>query len=155
MAVQAPHSELALLYREDYAAWARETAARLRARDFDGLDTESAAEELEALAGKDERELLRRLTILIQHLLKWEYQPEYRSKSWLATIRVQRKDIGKLLRDSPSLRRRIAPNLEELFAEGREEAIFEGGLLLERIPVGALYSEDQILSSDWLPGHTA
>lgn len=42
-----------------------------------------------------------------------------------------------------------------LYREGREEAIFEAGLVLERIPAGVLSTEDQILSPDWLPGSAA
>ncbi|MEC4817035.1 MAG: DUF29 family protein [Scytonema sp. PMC 1069.18] len=42
--------------------------------------------------------------MLFSHLLKWQYQPERRSKSWERTIREQRKRISLLLDDSPSLK---------------------------------------------------
>jgi len=34
-----------------------------------------------------------RLGILLGHLLKWQYQPELRGNSWLATIREQRREV--------------------------------------------------------------
>jgi hypothetical protein len=46
--------------------------------------------------------LLHRLSLLIAHLLKWKAQPERQSRSWELTIRVQRKDLAKLLSENPS-----------------------------------------------------
>ncbi|MEO3707130.1 DUF29 family protein [Trichormus azollae] len=42
-------------------------------------------------------------SLLLDHLLKWEYQPDKRSWSCLATIRIQKRDILKLLNDNSSL----------------------------------------------------
>jgi hypothetical protein len=52
--------------------------------------------------GKQQRqELRKRLSVLTGHLLKWEYQLQRLSRSWLARIRVQRRD---------TLRLRVTPN---------------------------------------------
>lgn len=40
----------------------------------------------------------------LTHLIKWEYQFDRRSRSWANTIRAQRRDLERILRDSPSLR---------------------------------------------------
>ena len=37
-------------------------------------------------ARRDRREVFSRLVTLLAHLLKREYQPDHRSRSWLATI---------------------------------------------------------------------
>ena len=42
------------------------------------------------------------------HLLKWDYQPDKRSKSWRVTIRKQRREILQLLRENPSLKPYLA-----------------------------------------------
>jgi len=52
---------------------------------------------------------LNRLGILLGHILKWQFQPDKRSNSWLGTIRDQRVQIKLLLQDSPSLLRGIEP----------------------------------------------
>lgn len=46
-----PKSEI--LYDLDFVAWCEETAAKLRARDFDNLDFENLIEEVESLERSD------------------------------------------------------------------------------------------------------
>ncbi len=36
---------------------------------------------------REKRELISRLKPLMVHLLKWEYQPSFQSKSWQSTIK--------------------------------------------------------------------
>jgi hypothetical protein len=43
--------------------------------------------------------------VLLLYLLKHQYQPERRGKSWRLTINHQRTAIERLLEQSPSLRR--------------------------------------------------
>ena len=67
--------------------------------------------------GRKERQELRiRLAILLGHLLKWQFQAEKRSNSWLRTIKEQRIQIKLLLKDSPSLN----PYLPEIFLTAYE-----------------------------------
>ncbi|MFN5399679.1 MAG: DUF29 family protein [Pseudanabaena sp.] len=54
----------------DLNLWLEEAIAKLKAGDFQNLDVKSLIEELEGLAGRDRRELKRRLTTLIEHILK-------------------------------------------------------------------------------------
>ncbi|NJO39732.1 MAG: DUF29 family protein [Cyanobacteria bacterium CRU_2_1] len=61
-------------------------------------------EEIESLGQQQRQELRSRLSVLIGHLLKWHYQPQQRSRSWLATLRIQCLDIAELLEDNPSLK---------------------------------------------------
>ena len=55
------------LYDRDLNLWLEEAIAKLKAGDFQNLDVENLIEELEGLAGRDRRELKRRLTTLIEH----------------------------------------------------------------------------------------
>ena len=96
------------LYETDHAAWLERQTTLLKGGHLAELDIEHLAEELEWAMGNERREIYKRLRILMGHLLKWEYQPGQRSASWAGTIRVQRKDLGKLLKDNPSLRRYLA-----------------------------------------------
>ncbi len=86
-------------YEKDFYAWTVEQARLLRAGELSALDVANIAEEIESLGRSDRRELGSRLTVLLLHLLKWRSQPDTRSKSWLATIREQRRQIEKLLRE--------------------------------------------------------
>lgn len=62
----------AKLYDEDFALWTAETARLLREGRFKEIDVEHVAEEIEDMGNRDHRELFSRLTLIIQHLLKWQ-----------------------------------------------------------------------------------
>ena len=91
-------------YGEDFALWAAEQGALLRAGKLDRVDLENVAEEIESLGRSDRYQITSRMEVLLTHLLKWEFQPEGRTNSWKATIVEQRMRIANLLDDSPSLR---------------------------------------------------
>ena len=91
-------------YETDFHAWAIQNARLLREGKLTKLDTEHIAEELESMSASERRELLNRLQVLLSHLLKYQYQPERRSKSWLLTMSHQRTAIERLLEQSPSLK---------------------------------------------------
>jgi Domain of unknown function DUF29 len=93
------------LYQRDFVAWCDDTIAKLKAGCFDEIDLESLVEEIEGLAGRDKRELESRLEVLLSHLLKRIYvQSPDDYRGWEITIREQRRQLEKLLKQSPSLR---------------------------------------------------
>lgn len=102
-------------YEKDFYAWLLKSAQMLRQEKFSELDVEQIAEELEGMARSDKRQLLNRFAALLAHLLKWQYQPEKRSKSWERTIREQRKRISLLLEESPSLKSEIDQKLSDAY----------------------------------------
>jgi hypothetical protein len=89
------------LYQTDFYPWTIEQAKCLKDGTWDCLDISNLVEEIESLGKLQRQELRNRLGILLGHLLKWEFQPSHRSKSWLATIREQRRRIGDLLDSYP------------------------------------------------------
>lgn len=90
------------LYDRDFFAWSLEQAKLLRARKLAEADIEHIAEEIDSMGRTEKRELISRLSVLLLHLLKWRYQPEKRSLSWEASIRVQRNRLADHLDDNPS-----------------------------------------------------
>ena len=100
-------------YEDDLYAWSQEQAALLRARRTEGLDWENLAEEILSMAGRDRRELKNRLRIILLHLLKWQARPAKRGASWRKSLRTQRRHVGDLLQQSPSLRREVPVLLRE------------------------------------------
>lgn len=63
------------LYDQDFYAWANEQETLLRAGKLSAADIDHIAEETESIGKTEKRELISRLTVLLQHLLKWRYQP--------------------------------------------------------------------------------
>jgi hypothetical protein len=69
----------------------------LKEDDFKHLDIVNLVEEIESLGKQQRQEFRNRLSVLIGHLLKWDYQSDKRSKTWRVTIREQRREIIRLL----------------------------------------------------------
>jgi hypothetical protein len=65
------------LYEQDFYQWTQEQAALLRAGALSQLDMANLIEEVESMGRSQKKELSSRLSVLITHLLKWEFQPEF------------------------------------------------------------------------------
>ncbi len=140
------------LYEADFYAWTVEQAKFLRDRAWNSLDIPNLVEEIESL-GKQERQKLRsRLAILLGHLLKWEFQPSYRSNSWLGTIREQRRRIIELLEENPSLKPYLPEAKEKTYQDGLDLAVQETSLSYKIFPSECPYDLDQVLDSKFFPG---
>ena len=139
---------------DDFALWAAEQAALLRASKLDRVDLENVAEELDYLGNSQESEIESRLVVLLAHLLKWHFQPERRSNSWRATLLEQRRQIGKIIKRSPSLRQHPAKQVPEAYEIGVLAASGETNLPLSAFPKTCPYSIEQILDLTFFPGPT-
>jgi len=133
------------LYKQDFYQWTIEQANLMRSGALSQLDIENLIEEVESMGRSEKRELEHRLTVLITHLLKWDYQPERRGRSWENTIRIQRIDIRKLLQSSPGLKN----HFEEAIASAYEKAVIlatdETGLSESAFPKTCPYTIEQIM----------
>ena len=138
-------------YEEDLYAWTQEQAAILRARQTEGLDWDNLAEEIEMAGGSDRRELESRLCVIVLHLLKWQAQPELRGASWRKTLRTQRREIRKLLRQSPGLRRHVPSMMLDAYRDAVKDAVDETGLPSDRFPADRPYATEDVLAEDYLP----
>ena len=139
-------------YETDVVAWASEQARLIRAGRFDLLDLEHIAEEIEDVGKSEQRELANRMAVLLAHLLKWQHQPERQGNSWRNTIRAQRKEVGYLLDEAPSLRGKLvdARWLDVVWAKAIAQAGDETGL--DQWPEVMPWSiSDEILNHDWFP----
>jgi hypothetical protein len=141
------------VYERDYYTWALEQACALKARRLESLDWENLAEEVRDLARSERRELESRLEVLLQHLLKWQFQPKRRSRSWTATIAVQRFKIRRRLEQNPGLRPAIPEILADAYTAARIDLI--NGVLdgatsrpLESCP----WAFEQIMDEQFRPG---
>jgi hypothetical protein len=99
------------------------------------------------MAKSENRELKSRLIILIQHFLKYDFQLEHRSNSWISTIEEQRKQIHKLLDDLPNLNIYLPKYIEISFSKALTEAIKETELRKSIFPMSCPYSKEQLLDN--------
>lgn len=140
-------------YETDVVAWANEQAKLIRAGHLDKLDLTHIAEEIEDVGKSEQRELAHRMSVLLMHLLKWEFQSDYRSNSWISTIREQRKSIARRLEKTPSLQKSLSDNdwLEDVWLDARNDATKETGIEFDKFPVWCPWEMELVLQQDWLP----
>lgn len=143
------------LYETDFQAWIQKQVLLLQQRQWHQLDVPHLIEEIESLGKQQRQELRNRLAILLGHLLKWEYQPQNRSRSWLATIRIQRLDIAELLTESPSLQSYQTEALQKGYTKGVLLTVSETQLPPRTFPAECPYSWSEILADSFYPGESS
>jgi len=139
------------LYDLDFAAWAAQNAEFVRAGRFSEADLEHVAQEIGDIVKRERRALRRRLSRLIQHLLKWQWQPENRNASWQAIIAEQRDAISVLLQESPSLKPGFANHAIEAYSAAARLAAIEMRRDVKTFPPSCPYAIVQLLDLDFLP----
>ncbi|MEL6606341.1 MAG: DUF29 domain-containing protein [Cyanobacteria bacterium J06614_10] len=140
------------LYEIDFYAWTQRQSLLLRNRQWPQVDLDNLIEEIESLGRQQRQELRNRLAILIGHLLKWEYQSKERSRSWFATINIQRLDICELISDNPSLKPYLNEAMEAAYKKGLMLAVKESGLPSKTFPNAAAYALEDVLAEGFYPG---
>jgi len=139
-------------YETDVIAWANEQAALIRAGRFELLDIEHLADEIEDVGKSELREFESRMAVLLAHLIKWQFQPDHRGKSWQRTIKDQRAMLMRRLDKTPSLKP-ILNNPEfwaESWADAARIAENETGIL-NVFPESCPWDYDQIMNSEFWP----
>ena len=138
-------------YNQDVLAWATEQARLIRTGQFDQLDIEHVADEVEDVGKSEKRELASRMAVLLAHLLKWQFQPTHRGASWQRTLREQRKQVLRKLKETPSLN----PLLDDgewadgVWGDAVTQAIAETGL--DGFPEACPWKLADVLAEEWLP----
>lgn len=138
-------------YDEDLYTWSMEQAALLRAGRIAEADVLNIAEEIDDVGKQEYYRLESALRVLLTHMLKWDYQPKRRSRSWWSSITVQRNQIRDLLDDNPGLKPRLESAVSRAYRNGRVEASAQTRLGLKTSPVDCPYSWQDIMERpvDW------
>jgi hypothetical protein len=146
--MSTPHA-----YETDIVAWAQEQVALLRAGNLAQLDLKHIAEEIEDVGKSEQRELANRLSVLLAHLLKWQFQASKRSKSWQSTIKTQRREVMYLLAQAPSLKAKFADAewFGIVWAKAKNLSEAETGLDFEGLDDHCPWPIEKILEPTWLP----
>ena len=90
-------------------------------------DVEEAAHGIEALidalSRSERRALEGHIIRLMQHVIKWKFQPERRSRSWQNTIVNARESIADIQEDTPSLTKEVIQSTwEQALRKAHREA---------------------------------
>jgi hypothetical protein len=142
-------SKLSRLYNSDETAWLEESSRLIKEGRVEDLDYKHLREYLQDMARRDRREVRSRLVQLVLHLLKWQFQPRRRSKSWKVSVFDQRLELEFDLL-SKSLRNYALQVLEEVYDRAAKLAVAETGLPRSAFPKKCPYSLDFVLG-DKLP----
>ncbi|SDY31328.1 protein of unknown function DUF29 [Allochromatium warmingii] len=140
-----------ILHDVDFYAWTQQQIDLLKMRRWSEVDLESLIEELTSMGAGERRELINRLAVLLAHLLKWQYQPSFRGRSWQLTLKEQRRQLQRLLRDNPSLQVRLCDFVTDAYGDAMLLAAKETGLDENMFPDSCPYSEMDILNPLFYP----
>jgi hypothetical protein len=81
-------------YSTDFNLWIDQTAQLLRERRWHEIDLPNLIQEVENLGKSERRGIASQLTRLLLQLLKWQYQPQLRTDSWLDSITDARTQLN-------------------------------------------------------------
>jgi hypothetical protein len=144
---ETPPAKTITAYQDDYVQWVEDTARALEEGRFDEIDRTALADEMRDLGKTETRELRSALCVLLVHLLKTRHQPEKRTRSWDASIRVQRKHVAEFLEESPSLRPKLPELLRDAYDQARIDAANETGLDIDTFLETCEWPSAEILGS--------
>ncbi len=139
------------LYDRDFYAWTTEQAELLRAGRLGDMDLEHIAEEIESMGRSEKRELISRLTVLLLHLLKWQFQPLRQGPSWRLSIATTRDTLADHLEENPSLRGMMEAGIVTAYRRARRNAAVETGFVEDSFPAVCPWSAEQLLAEDFWP----
>jgi hypothetical protein len=143
--------DIGRLYDEDLYVWACRNAQLLREGRYAEADMANIAEEIESLGKEQVHGLESQITRLLHHLLKHQYQPSRRSRSWQLSVVNARIKIGRILRDNPSLKSRIGELMPDAYSAAVKQATVETGLPKQTFPLDCPYTFQQMMDDDFPP----
>jgi hypothetical protein len=143
------------LYERDYYAWIQSQVRALRKHRIEQIDWTNVAEEIEDLGKSEKRSVESQLARIVELLLKLNYAParmrSLNRRGWEASIREARHQIRKLLRESPSLRRKTRELFADAYDSGRNAVIIATNLAESALPVTSPWTLEQLLDETFVP----
>jgi hypothetical protein len=142
------------LYDEDFYVWTEAQAELLRKRQFEALDLGNLIEEVEGLGDAKKSAVLNNASVIIEHLLKFQFSPAGDPRrGWAEPIVEHRTRLEIEL--TPRLRQILDQELSRLYALTRRSTERKLRLHGEDTPADTLpatcpYTLDQI-TGDWWP----
>jgi len=138
-------------YEKDFYSWTYEQAELLRKGRFNELDVANLIEEIETMGRSEKRELESRLTILLLHLLKWQYQEVRRGRSWQLSIDEQRIQFTKTLKYNPGLKSVLNDLLKDAYKLAVIKAAKETKISKSIFPESCPWELTQLIDEAFYP----
>tara|TARA_R110002020_G_scaffold232842_3_gene444353 strand:+ start:275 stop:739 length:465 start_codon:yes stop_codon:yes gene_type:complete len=151
LAKESPAVSKRARYEEDFTAWAFEQAEMLRQGRLADADLPSLVEEIESLGNEQIHALESFYTLLIIHLLKWQFQPDRRSRSWDLTIYDARGQVARREKRNSTLRAGAEEIVIDIYSQARGSAAKETGLPIGTFPMTCPYSLDFLRDQNAMP----
>lgn len=139
------------LYETDLNLWVETTVNLLRTGGLGELDLDNLAEEIEDMGSSRKDALESNLIRVLQHLLKWKYQPTKRTNSWKASITEHSLRLNKAFRKSPSLKSYFEDVFSECYQDAKLIAAQETGIDISVFPETCPFSRSDVLNPQYLP----
>ena len=133
-------------YKDDLFGWVEDQVALLNSGRLSEIDAVNIADELGDVGNEQYDKLESAIRIVLLHLLKWDHQPERRSRSWVGSIVEQRRRVARVLKKNPGLKPHTAEAVTEGYEDARTDAAVETGQPETSFPDTCPYSWDDILN---------
>ncbi len=140
----------------DLYSWALRQAELLRAGRLSEIDPAGLAEEIDDVGEEQYLRLEDALRVLMLHLMKWDHQPDRRSRSCTLSILEQRRRVQRQLRKNPGLKSQLDEALTAAYEDARVEAASDTGLPLSAFPATRPFEFAEIMERPMVwPGDEA
>jgi hypothetical protein len=139
-------------YDRDYVVWIERQRRHLLEGRTDLVDASNLAEELRDMGNSERDAVESHMTVLMEHLLKLEHSHDAGPRNgWLRTVRGQRRQLGRKLSRSPSLRPWAQARLADCCADARGDAALDKSIAADSMPDNCPYVLDQLLDAGFTP----
>src|SRR5262249_29374056 len=106
----------------------------------------------------EQRELVNRLSPLLEHLVKLTiaaarlpHDLQRAGRLWRMTVKTQRVKVAQVLRDNPSLRPTVPQAVADAYAVARLEAAAALQIDEDTVPEPCPWTREQVLAADFWP----
>jgi hypothetical protein len=133
-------------YEDDLYGWVEQQVALLKAGRLSEIDAGNIAEELSDVGGEQYDKLESSIRVIVLHLLKWDFQSERRSRSWMLSIAEHRRRAARVLRKNPSLKAGLDEAVDDAYEDAKGDAARKTNLPNDTFPRVCPYVWNEITS---------
>lgn len=136
-------------YKNDFYSWALHQSRLLLEGRLAEADYANIAEELADLGRTERRSLRSALARVMQHFLKWDFQPSKRTASWQNSIYIHRVHASQDLRENPGLKSELDDIVREAYQLAIGYAAEDTGLTRKTFPESCPYTFEIIMTREF------